>query len=117
MKYTSSHEWASWEEEEVKVGLNNLAKRELENIVYIQLPSLGTALLQGEQAVLVESTKSAIEIYSPLTGVVKEVNLSVAENPALLYEKTLLWLFILTGVERKEYEALLNHNEYLRLIQ
>src|SRR5688572_8170163 len=86
MKFTDSHEWIIVEKGEGIVGITDFAQKELGEISYIALPKIGTQVEAGEEICILESTKAAADIYSPVSGTVVAVNSSLAANPALLNE-------------------------------
>ena len=80
-RYTEQHEWVELEGNLATVGITDHAQRELGDIVYVELPKVGNHVEAGKACGTVESVKAVSEIYSPVTGEVKEVNASLAENP------------------------------------
>lgn len=83
LKYAKSHEWARIQGAEATVGITDHAQHELTDIVFIELPEVGRQLKVGETCAVVESVKTASDIYSPLSGEITAVNRAVVENPAL----------------------------------
>ncbi len=81
MKYTKTHEWVSLNGNIATVGVTEHAQKELGDIVYVELPKLGHKVKAGDEIVVLESTKAAIDIYTPLSGQIKEVNESLRESP------------------------------------
>ena len=85
LKYTKEHEWIRENSaSRYQIGITDFAQGALGDIVYIQLPKIGQSVTAGEVCGEVESTKSVSEIYSPLTGKVISVNLSLDANPELI---------------------------------
>jgi glycine cleavage system H protein len=82
--YTKEHEWVSVEGDVGTVGITDHAQQELGDIVYVDLPKLGTAVTQGKSIGSVESVKAVSDIYSPVTGEVMEVNELLASAPETL---------------------------------
>ena len=80
-RYTEQHEWVQHDGNLATVGITDHAQRELGDIVYVELPKIGNRVEAGKACGTVESVKAVSEIYSPVTGEVKEVNTSLAENP------------------------------------
>ena len=116
MKYTDSHEWIKLDASLGTVGITRYAKDELGEIVYVQLPSVGQILKQGEEAVVLESTKAAADIYAPVSGEV------IAVNEALQREinsspEDAGWLFKIRLTHASEYDALLTEQQYHSLVQ
>ena len=85
LKYTKEHEWVKEESAGVVVfGITDFAQSALGDIVFASLPKVGTKLSAGQTCGEVESTKSVSDIYTPVAGVVKEVNEKLANNPEIL---------------------------------
>src|SRR3990170_1541212 len=80
-RYTEQHEWVQLDGNLATVGITDHAQRELGDIVYVELPKVGARVEAGKACGTVESVKAVSEIYSPVTGEVKEVNASLAESP------------------------------------
>jgi glycine cleavage system H protein len=80
-KYTREHEWIRPDGDEALVGITDFAQRELGDVVYVDLPAVGTTLKTGEKFGEVESVKTVSELYSPVAGVVVSVNPELANHP------------------------------------
>ena len=74
IRYTEDHEWVRIDGDTATVGITDYAQEQLGDIVFIDLPELGAALAQGDDAAVVESVKAASDIYAPITGEIEEVN-------------------------------------------
>lgn len=81
LKYAKSHEWLSEVNDVGTVGITDHAQNELTDIVFVELPEIGKALTAGAACAVVESVKSASDIYSPVSGEVVEVNSVLIDNP------------------------------------
>ena len=81
LQYLKSHEWVRIEGDIATVGITDFAQDQLGDVVFVELPIIGKSLTQGENAAVVESVKTASDIYSPVTGEVIEVNSSLVEEP------------------------------------
>ena len=81
LQYLKSHEWVRIEGDIATVGITDFAQDQLGDVVFVELPAIGKTLTQGENAAVVESVKTASDIYSPVTGEVIEVNSSLVEEP------------------------------------
>ncbi len=79
--YTKDHEWAMAEQGKVRVGITDFAQDALGDIVFVELPAIGSKLSQGGPLGEIESTKSVSQIYAPIAGTVVEVNSALAEAP------------------------------------
>lgn len=118
MKYSPSHEWALIEGATATIGISEYAQKELGDIVYVELPKLGHAIQAGGEAVVLESTKAAVDIYSPLSGKVIAVNTALIQNPEKINASAENegWLFKLELSDLAEAKELLEREAYLKLI-
>ena len=83
LKYTKSHEWVRINGDTATVGITDHAQHELTDIVFVELPEIGKKFKSGEACAVVESVKTASDIYSPISGEILETNKTVVDNPAL----------------------------------
>jgi glycine cleavage system H protein len=81
---TDSHEWIKKEGSVVTIGITHKAAEEIGEIVYVDLPKIGQKIFKGEEVVVLESTKAAIDSYAPLSGEVIEINHLLKEKPELI---------------------------------
>lgn len=84
LRYSPDHEWVGPEGDLARVGITDYAQDQLGDIVYVELPSIGSHIVQGAVFATVESVKSVSECYMPISGKVVAVNSSLADNPVLL---------------------------------
>ena len=84
LKYAKSHEWVRVSGDTATVGITDHAQAELTDIVFVELPALGRSVKAGEACAVVESVKTASDIYSPVSGEITAVNAAVVDNPALV---------------------------------
>ena len=84
LKYSKDHEWVRVEGDIATVGISNYAQEQLGDVVYVELPEVGRAVGQSEEAAVVESVKAASEVYAPVSGEVVEVNQALEDDPALV---------------------------------
>ena len=115
LKYASTHEWISVNEEGlVTVGISDHAQEALGDIVFVELPEAGTSVNSKEEVAVVESVKAASDIYSPLTGEVVEINESLLDSPEMVnaspYE--LGWFFKIKMKNEAELDDLMNSETY-----
>ncbi|VDK60166.1 unnamed protein product [Anisakis simplex] len=113
-RYTKKHEWVSVEDEIGTVGITTFAQEALGDIVYAELPDVGTELHAGDTAAAVESVKAASDVYSPISGTVTEKNEEVESNPSLINKSTYQdgWLFKLKVMNANELQQLMDENAY-----
>ena len=114
LKYVKSHEWVRVNGDVATVGITDHAQHELTDVVFVELPDLGRKIKAGEACAVVESVKTASEIYSPLSGEITEVNQAVVDDPALVnsepYEDG--WFFRIKLSNPPELKALLSPEQY-----
>lgn len=121
MKFTDSHEWIKKAESDeiATVGVSNFAQKELGDIVYIELPSIGKQINAGQEIAVLESTKAAADVYSPASGTVVAVNEKLSTMPELVNQsaETEGWIYKIRLsnpseldllMDQKGYEAMLN---------
>ena len=84
LKYSKDHEWVRVEGDIATVGISNYAQEQLGDVVYVELPEVGRAVGQSQEAAVVESVKAASEVYAPVSGEVIEVNQALEDDPALV---------------------------------
>jgi len=118
LKYAKSHEWVRAAGDVATVGITDHAQHELTDVVFVELPELGRKLKVGEACAVVESVKTASDIYSPVSGEVTEVNKKVVENPALVNTEPYGggWFFKVKLANAAEVGSLLGAEEYKKQI-
>src|SRR6185436_662585 len=84
LKYAKSHEWVRVAGDVATVGITDHAQHELTDIVFVELPAVGRKVKAGEDCAVVESVKTASDIYSPVSGEIIETNKMLSDNPALV---------------------------------
>ncbi len=84
LKYAKSHEWVRVSGDTAVVGITDHAQHELTDVVFVELPEVGRQVKAGEACAVVESVKTASDIYSPVSGEIVAVNKPVVDNPALV---------------------------------
>ena len=114
LKYAKSHEWVRVEGQMATVGITDHAQHELTDVVFVELPQSGRKLKAGEACAVVESVKTASDIYAPVTGEVTEVNKAVVENPALVNSEPYGggWFFRMRLSNPAELQGLLSAPDY-----
>lgn len=118
LRYAESHEWVRAEGDIGTVGITDHAQAELTDIVYVELPQVGTSLATRQTAAVVESVKAASDIYAPVSGEVVETNAELESNPALVNTDPYKagWLFKLKLANPEEISSLKTASEYSTLI-
>lgn len=118
MKFTESHEWIEVEGGIGTVGVTEHAQKELGEVVFVELPQVGRFVGAGEEVAVLESTKAAADIYSPVSGEIVSVNLPLRENLEMLNNapQAAGWLFKIKLSKASEVETLLDSKQYANLI-
>lgn len=119
MKFTDSHEWIFVDGEIGTVGISDFAQKELGEVVYIELPKIGHQARAGEEIAVLESTKAAADIYSPVSGEVIDVNKQVKESPQLINSapQSAGWLYKIRLDKPSEMNQLLDPVQYHALVK
>lgn len=114
LKYAKSHEWTRVAGGLATVGISDHAQHELTDVVFVELPAPGRNVKAGETCAVVESVKTASDIYSPVSGEVVEVNKAIVENPALVNSAPYGagWFFKIKLADPAELNALLSAEQY-----
>ncbi|MFZ0826539.1 MAG: glycine cleavage system protein GcvH [Verrucomicrobiia bacterium] len=118
LKYTKSHEWVRVSGDTATVGISDHAQHELTDIVFVELPDKGRQVKVGEACAVVESVKTASDIYSPVSGEVLETNKMVVDDPALANSEPYTggWFFKIKLSNPAEVNALLSPADYQKQI-
>jgi glycine cleavage system H protein len=118
LKYTKSHEWVRVSGDTATVGISDHAQHELTDIVFVELPDRGRKVKAGEACAVVESVKTASDIYSPLSGEILETNKMVVDDPALANTEPYAagWFFKIKLSHPAELGPLLSPEEYKKQI-
>jgi|SRR3954469_25419412 glycine cleavage system H protein len=118
LRYAKSHEWVRVAGEYATVGITDHAQHELTDIVFVELPKQGRNLKAGESCSVVESVKTASDIYSPVSGEIAAVNEAVVANPALVntdpYGEG--WFFKIKLANPPEAQSLLSADDYAKQV-
>ena len=121
LRYSSEHEWARRVDDgsKVRIGITDFAQDALGDVVYVDLPAVGTRVEAAEAVGELESTKSVSEMYAPVGGVVVAVNEALADNPQLLNEDPYGegWLIEIEAGDMSQFVALLDAEGYRALTE
>ena len=117
--YTKTHEWVKKEDGTARIGLSDHAQHELTDVAYVELPGIGEEIGKGRKLGIIESVKSSSEIYSPVSGVVKEVNTELEDSPELVNESPYDdgWLVVLEDISEGDFGDLMNAEEYRKYLE
>jgi len=114
LKYASSHEWVNVEGDTAIIGISDHAQDELTELVFIELPEIGRELAAGDPCAVVESVKTASDIYAPVSGQVIETNDALDTEPGTVNEDPYGdgWFFKIRLANPKELDDLLSPDDY-----
>jgi glycine cleavage system H protein len=112
--YTKDHEWVKVEGDAATVGITDYAQEQLGEIVFVELPKVGKEFAAHKELAVVESSKAASDVYSPVTGKVTEVNSELQTKPELINEDCYDagWICKLTITDRKSLKDLIDAKQY-----
>lgn len=118
LKYAKSHEWVRLAGNVATVGITDHAQHELTDVVFVELPAVGRTVKAGEACAVVESVKTASDIYSPVSGEILAANKAVSDNPALVNTQPFAdgWFFQIKLSNPADLAALLDAAGYSQLI-
>ena len=120
LKYTESHEWVDANDEgKARIGISDHAQAALGDLVYVELPTVGDELSQGDACAVVESVKAASDLYAPVSGKIIAVNEDLDADPAIInsdpYDDG--WLFQVELIDNAELESLKDAEAYAALLE
>lgn len=119
LRYTKEHEWVAVDGTRARVGITDYAQDALGDIVYVQLPEVGTTVAATTVCAEVESTKSVSDIYAPVSGSIAEVNAALADEPERINDDPYGegWMFEIEMSNPSEVDQLLDAATYRRLVE
>ena len=114
LKYAQSHEWVSVEEDDlIRVGITDFAQAQLGDLVYVQLPEIGRKVIANEQCAVVESVKTASDLFSPVSGEIVATNLLLTTEPELINDKPYTtWIFCVKADDLSGLDSLMTTEGY-----
>lgn len=118
LRYSTDHEWIRVEDRHARLGITDHAQDALGDVVFVQLPSVGSTLTAGSSVSEVESTKSVSEVYAPVTGTVVAVNDDLGDSPERLNDDPYGqgWICLIDMADPTELDRLLDAEGYRRLV-
>ena len=113
-KFSKQHEWVSAEGDVATIGITKYATEMLGDIVFVELPKIGNNIEKEDQVGVVESTKAANDVYTPISGEVVERNQSIVDDPSKINSdpENEGWFFKLKIKDKSEIDTLMNKEEY-----
>ena len=114
VKFSKEHEWIKLDGDTATIGITQHATEMLGDIVFVELPELGSSVAKDGNAGVVESTKAASDIYTPVSGKIIENNQSIVDDPAKINTdpENEAWFFKLKITNKSEMDSLMNKEEY-----
>jgi glycine cleavage system H protein len=114
LRYTEQHEWIRAEGDRIRVGITDFAQDALGDVVYVDVPEVGTEVKAGQAFGEVESTKSVSDVYAPVSGTVVERNGTLSDAPETVNDDPYGqgWMIVIEPTDRSELEALLDASAY-----
>ena len=118
VRFTSDHEWVRIEDDTGVVGITDYAQEQLGDIVFVELPAVGTRLERGAEAAVVESVKAASEVYAPVSGEIVAINEELAGDPSKVNTDAMGdgWFFKIRFADPAELEDLMKSAAYKELV-
>ena len=123
LKFLASHEWIRLDQETniATVGISNFAQEQLGDVVYVELPEVGSVLISGDEVAVVESVKAASEVYAPISGEVVEINNALEQDPNLVNDSPYDggWFFKIKVEEdhQENINSLMTTENYLQRLE
>lgn len=119
VRYTDDHEWARQEEENVKVGITDYAQDQLGDIVFVELPEVGSRFSAGEEFGTLESVKAVSELYMPIGGEIVEINEDLVDAPERVNSEPYGggWMIAIKPSDAAEFKALKDRSAYLGMLK
>ncbi|HPP46922.1 MAG TPA: glycine cleavage system protein GcvH [Accumulibacter sp.] len=118
LQYTKSHEWIRRESDgTLTIGISDHAQELLGDLVFIELPAVGSEFTAGQEAAVVESVKAAADVYAPVDGTVIEINETLSDTPELVNQQPYeAWLFRMQLAAGAELNDLLDADAYQQIV-
>ena len=112
--YTESHEWVKEEGDTVTIGISDYAQCQMKDVVYVEMPEIGTEFKRGDSLGVVESVKTVADIYSPVSGKVVETNQALKDHPQLINEDPFGkgWIVKIAVRDKSELKGMLSAKDY-----
>jgi len=117
--YTREDEWVRMEDAVARIGITDYAQDQLGDVVFVELPEVGTRVAQGETFGSIESVKAVSDLFAPISGEVLEVNTALADSPEVVNESCYEdgWMLAIAPSDPEELEGLLSADAYVQFIK
>jgi glycine cleavage system H protein len=118
LRFTKDHEWIRQDGDTAVIGITDYAQQQLGDIVYVELPAIGTLVEAGKEAAVVESAKAASEVYAPVSGEVVAVNEAIAGDPAKVNADPMGegWFLTVKLADTKALDGLMDEAAYQKFV-
>jgi glycine cleavage system H protein len=119
VRYTDDHEWARQEGENFKVGITDYAQDQLGDIVFVELPEVGSRFSAGEEFGTLESVKAVSELYMPMGGEIVAINEDLADAPERVNSEPYggAWMIVIKPSDAAEFESLKDKSAYMEMLK
>jgi glycine cleavage system H protein len=119
LRYTREDEWVRFEGETASIGVTDYAQQQLGDIVFVELPEVGSAVERGEPFGVIESVKAVSDLYAPLSGQVVEVNADLANHPEHVNEDCYGdgWMITIAPSDESDFDTLLDAATYRKHVE
>ena len=118
LRYTKEHEWAKLEGDKARVGITAFAQEQLGDVVFVELPKVGSKLTAMKTFGVVESVKAVSDLFAPLSGEVVEINTELPKKPEIVnadpYGRG--WMIVIKLADIKEWDGLMSAADYEKLV-
>ncbi|HMB35551.1 MAG TPA: glycine cleavage system protein GcvH [Methylomirabilota bacterium] len=118
LRYTKEHEWAKLEGDKARIGITAFAQEQLGDVVFVELPKMGTKVTAMKTFGVVESVKAVSDLYAPLSGEVVEINAELPKKPEVVnadpYGQG--WMIVVKLADAKEWDSLMSAADYEKLV-
>ena len=117
-KYTKEHEWIRFDDDYAFVGITEFAQKQLGDVVFVQLPEIGSEFKVGDEAAVIESVKAASEVYAPVSGKILDTNSELIEKPEIINSDSENegWIWKMSIENFKQTDDLMDKSKYLDFI-
>ena len=118
MKFTEEHEWLRVEDDQVVVGITEHASQQLGDVVFVELPEVGTNVTKDDEVVVIESVKAASDILAPIDGEITEVNDTLVDEPGRVNDDPMgdAWFFKMTPSEPEQMDDYMDEAAYKKYV-
>ena len=118
-KYSKKHEWISLDGDSATIGISKHATEMLGDIVFVELPEKGKSLNKDDKAAVVESTKAASDVYTPVSGEILDSNQTIADDPSSVNKdpENNGWFFKIKIKNKSELDFLMNQTDYEKFVK